>query len=163
MAKKYFFQFPGTEEDFLRSLSKYPNNHHNSYYIDDYIVRIENGEYKFGVARGGHSGGYWYLPEISTTDGLLCFSGKILYISPYYPEKGIKRVINTIGDHLLFIILLPLILIIKVCLLIALLFKKQKGAPKEVTTEDKLFDLMVNHLHCNEVLGQTGETYRKKK
>lgn len=61
MAKKYFFQFPGTEEDFLRSLSKYPNNHHNSYYIDDYIVRIENGEYKFGVARGGHSGGYSLL------------------------------------------------------------------------------------------------------
>ncbi len=151
MAKNYFFQFPGTEEDFLRLLSKCSNNHKNLYYFDDYIVRIENGEYKFGVARGGHSGGYWYLPEISEKDGLLCFNGRIQYISPYSPEKGIKKVMNTIEDILLFIILFPLILIIQCCFFIASLIKKWKGAPKEVTIEDKLFDLMVNHLHCNEV------------
>ena len=74
MAKNYSFQFPGTEEDFVRLLSKYPNNHNNFYYFDDYIVRIENGEYKFGVARGGHSGGYWYLPEKSEKDGSVSYT-----------------------------------------------------------------------------------------
>lgn len=151
MAKNYSFQFPGTEEDFVRLLSKYPNNHNIFYYFDDYIVRIENGEYKFGVDRGGHSGGYWYLPEKSEKDGLLYFNGKIQYISPYSPEKGIKKVMNTIEEIILFIILFPLILIIKCYLFIASLIKKLKGAPKEVTTEDKLFDMMVNHLHCNEI------------
>lgn len=151
MAKNYYFRFPGTEEDFLRLLCKYPNNHNSFYYFDDYIVRIENSEYKFGVSRGGHSGGYWYLPEISEKDGLLCFAGKIQYISPSSPEKGIKKVMNSIEEILLWIILLPLLLIIKCCFLIASLIKKWKGAPKEVTTEDKLIDLMVNHLHCSEV------------
>lgn len=151
MAKNYSFQFSGTEEDFLRLLSKYPNNHNNVYYFDDYIVRIENDEYKFGVSRGGHSGGYWYLPEKSEKNGLLCFNGGIRYISPYLPEKGIKKVMNTIEEIILFIILFPLKLIIKCCLFIASLIKKLKGAPKEVTTEDKLLDMMVNHLHCKEV------------
>ncbi|MCI5682920.1 MAG: hypothetical protein MR284_04155 [Clostridiales bacterium] len=161
MAKKYSFQFLGTKEDFLRSLSKYQNDHSNFYYLDEYIVSIENGECKFGVARGGHSGGYWYLPEITEKDGSLCFSGKIQYISPYSPEKGIKKVMNTIEKSFLFIILLPLILITRGCLLIVSLFKKQKGIPKEATVEDKLFDLMVNHLHCN-MVSEADRNIRKK-
>lgn len=151
MAKNYSFQFPGTQEDFLSLLNKYTNNDNKFYFFDDYIVKIENGKYKFGVSRGGHSGGYWYLPEMSEKNGLLCFNGKIQYISLCCPEKGIKKVMNTIEEILLYIILFPLILIVKCCLLIASLIKKWKGAPKEVTIEDKLFDLMVNHLHCNEV------------
>lgn len=152
MAKHYCFQFPGTKEDFLRLLGKYPIYNKNYYYLDDYIVEIENGAYKFGVARGGHSGGYWYLPEISEKDGSLCFNGKILYISPHDPEKGIKRTINTIEEILTVIILFPFLLITICCVLIASLIKKRKGEPKELTTEEKLYDLMVNHLHCSEVL-----------
>lgn len=154
MAKDYCFQFPGTEEEFLRLLSNSPNKDCNSYYFDDYLVRIENGEYKFGVARGGHSGGYWYIPEASEKDGWLCFCGNIQYISPYSSDNGDKKGKSSVGEILAMILLFPLILIITGCLSIASLIKKWKG--KAVTTEDKLTDLMVNHLHCKERFSQAG-------
>lgn len=153
MAKSYCFQFPGTKEELLNILREYQNNNNQFYYFDEYLVKTDNGKYQFGVERGGHSGGYWYIPEISERDGLLCFNGKIQYIGPSSSERGIKKVMNTIADVFLIIILLPLLLIKKCCLFLASPIKKQIGAPKETTTEDKLIDLMVNHLHCIDVSG----------
>lgn len=156
MAKNYCFEFSGTREDFLNTLNEHPGYDNKFYYFDDYIVEIENGEYKFGVARGGHSGGYWYLPETSEKGGSLCFNGQIKHLSHHTTEKstekGIKKALHTIDEILFLVFLLPFLLIIKCYSLIDLLIRKLKKVPKEMTIEEKLFDLMVNHLHCNEVL-----------
>lgn len=151
MANNYCFRFPGTEEDFSKSLNKYPCNDSIYYYFDDYIVKIEDGKYRFGVARGGHSGGYWFLPETSEKDGTLCFEGQIQFVRSNTVEDGVRKPMNSVGEKLLLIVLYPFFLIIKCIALIASFIKKLKRNKKEITVEDKLFDLMVNHLHCNEI------------
>lgn len=156
MAKNYCFEFSGTKEDFLNTLSKYPGYDNKYYYFDDYIVEIESGEYKFGVARSGHSDGYWYLPETLEKGGSLCFTGQIKRLSHHTTEKsterGIEKALNIIVEILFLVFLLPFLLIIKCYSLIDSLIRKLKKIPKEMTTEERLFDLMVNHLNCNEIL-----------
>lgn len=150
MSKSYSFEFLGTKEMFLNQLNKYPNNDEKFFYFNDYIVELSNGDIRFGVARGGHSGGYWFVPTITELDGKTTFSGTIEYIDPYTNEKGIKKIVNKIEEFLLWIILIPIIIIVKVYLffswVVRKLFKKTK--PKEESLEDKLYNLMENHLNC---------------
>ncbi len=65
MSKSYSFDFSGTKEMFLNQLNEYPNNNQKFFYFDDYIVELSENEVRFGVARGGHSGGYWFVPTIT--------------------------------------------------------------------------------------------------
>ena len=92
MAKRYTFEFAGTKEDFLKQLDKYGNNNQKVFYIDDYIVDISDDVVSLGVARGGHSGGYWFVPTITEIDGKTTFCGSIEYIDHYTNEKGIKKI-----------------------------------------------------------------------
>lgn len=63
MAKEYVFEFSGTKEDFLNHLKRFHHNVSYSggsfYYFDDYIVKVIDEEIHFGVAKRGHSHGYW--------------------------------------------------------------------------------------------------------
>ena len=135
---------------FLNQLKKYPNNDQKFFYFDDYIVELSNGDIRFGVARGGHSGGYWFVPTITELHGKTTFCGTIEYNDPYTSEKGIKKIVNIIEEALLWIILIPIIIIVKVYLffswVVRKLFKRIK--PKEESLEDRLYNLMENHLGC---------------
>lgn len=150
MPKKYMFEFSGSKEMFLEQLNKYPNNDQKFFYFDDYIVKLSNDDIHFGVARGGHSGGYWFVPTITELNGKTTFSGTIEYISPYTNEKGIKKVVNKIEEILSYIILIPIIIIVKVCLFFTWLVRKifNRTKSKEESLEDKLYNLMENHLNC---------------
>ena len=145
MSKSYSFEFSGTKEMFLNQLNKYPNNNQKFFYFDDYIVVVSNGDIRFGVARGGHSGGYWFVPTITAIDGKTTFCGTIEYSDPYTSEKGIKKIVNKIEEILLWIILIPIIIIVKVYLFfswfVRKLFKKTK--PKSIK-ENKHSYLLIN-------------------
>lgn len=154
MSKEYLFEFHGTRDDFLNRLTQF---HHSStcsgstcYYFDDYIVKIVNGEIHFGVARGGHSGGYWFVPKITDTGDRLQFRGKIQYIGPDGHRSPMKKLIDRIGNILLFIFFLPIILMIRLYMLIEHLVRKLIHRPKtkEKTSEERLFDLMENYFGC---------------
>ena len=150
MSKSYSFEFLGTKEMFLNQLNKYPNNDEKFFHFNDYIVELSNGDIRFGVARGGHSGGYWFVPTITEIDGKTTFCGTIEYNDPYTSEKGIKKIVNKIEEVLLWIILIPIIIIMKVYLffswVVRKLFKRTK--PREESLEDRLYNLMENHLGC---------------
>ena len=150
MSKSYSFVFLGTKEMFLNQLIKSPNNNQKFFYFDDYIVEISDNEVRFGVARGGHSGGYWFVPTITEFDGKTTFCGTIKYVDPYTNEKGIKKIINKIEEVLSWIFLIPIIAVIKVYLFFSWLIRKifKRAKPKEESLEDKLYNLMENHLGC---------------
>jgi hypothetical protein len=135
---------------FLNQLNKYPSNDQKFFYFDDYIVELSNGDIRFGVARGGHSGGYWFVPTITEIDGKTTFRGTIEHNAPYTSEKGIKKIVNKIEEILLCIILIPIIIIVTVCLFFSWVVRKilKRTKPKEESLEDKLYNLMENHLNC---------------
>ena len=150
MSKSYSFEFLGTKEMFLNQLNKYNNNYQRFFYFDDYIVELSNGDIRFGVARGSHSGGYWFVPTITENDGKTTFCGTIEYIDSYTNEKLIKKSVNKIEEVLLWIILLPIIIIVKVYLFFSWIVRKlfKKTIPKEKSLEEKLSILMENYLNC---------------
>ena len=150
MSKNYSFEFSGTKEMFLKQLYKHPNNNQRFFYFDDYIVETSENEVRFGVARGGHSSGYWFVPTITELDGKTIFNGTIQYVDNYSGEKGIKKTANKIEEILLWIILLPIIIVVKLCIFFSWLVQKifKRTKPKEESLEDKLYNLMENHLNC---------------
>lgn len=154
MSKEYVFEFTGTIEDFTNILNGF--NHNTSYsnetfyYFDDYIVKLVGDEIHFGVARGGHSGGYWFVPTITDLDNRMEFRGEIRYIGPKDNRSSFKKAIDSIGDFLLLILILPIVLIIRAYMLIGWLIRKIFNRPKqkEKTNEERLFDLMENYFGC---------------
>ena len=69
--------------------------------IDDFYrdrSDISDDEIRFGVAHGGHSDGYCFIPKITEFDNKITFCGTIHYIDPYTSEKGIKKIINKIDE-----------------------------------------------------------------
>lgn len=135
---------------FLTVLNRFPDNNNGVYYFDDYIIKISENEICFGVARGGHSGGYWFVPTVTESDGKTIFYGQIQYIDSYSNEKGIRKIVNRIGNFLLFIFLLPIILIFRVYQFFSWIVRKirKKPKPKIESTEDRLYRLMEIHLNC---------------
>ena len=157
MSKEYMFEFPGTKEDFMNSLNRFSHNASYSsgtfYYSDDYIVKLAGDKIHFGVARGGHSGGYWFVPTITDLGEKMEFRGEIQYIGPSSENRGtFKKAIDGIGDFLLLILILPIVLIIRGYMLVEWLVRKifNRPKPKEKTNEERLFDLMVNYFGCVE-------------
>lgn len=154
MSKEYVFEFPGTRDDFLNRVDRFgqTNTYYNGtfYYFDDYIVKVIDDEIHFGLARGGHSGGYWFVPTITDLDRKTVFSGKIRYIGPEDDRKGLKKVIGIIGEFLLLILILPIAIIVWVYTFIEWLARKifRRPKSKEETPEERLFDLMENYFGC---------------
>lgn len=154
MSKEYMFEFTGTKEDFINILNRFSHNASYSngtfYYFDDYIVKLIGDEIYFGVARGGHSGGYWFVPTITELGNKMEFRGEIRYIGPNDNTDSFKKAVNSIGDFLLLILILPIVLIIRGYIFIEWLVRKifNRPKPKEKTNEERLFDLMVNYCGC---------------
>lgn len=150
MSKNYCFEFLGTREQFLEPLYQYPNNDRKFFYFNDYIVEISGDMICFGVARGGHLGGYWFKPTITEIGNRLQFSGKIEYIGSYTKDSKFHKTVDKIEEGCLFVILLPLLLLVKLYLSIKNLIQKIRKKPiiKEETTEDRLFYLMETLLNC---------------
>lgn len=154
MPKEYVFRFPGTKEDFLNSLNRY--SHDTSYsggtfiYFDDYIVKLIGDEIHFGVARGGHSGGYWFVPTITDLGKQLEFRGEIRYIGPNDHCGPFNKAIDGLGEFLLLILLLPIVLIIRIYIFLEWLIRKIFDRPKSKgkTNEERLFDLMESYFGC---------------
>ncbi len=163
MKKEYVFYFQGTKEDFLNKINPDFNSTNlrgnEFYYFDDYIVKIVGDTIHFGVERGGHSSGYWYIPTITAYDDRIEFCGTVEYIGPANDSSGNKKstlrsFFSKLGDYLLYIILAPLIIIVYVIVRIVFFFKwiinkaLRQPTEKPKSTEERLFDLMENHLGC---------------
>ena len=154
MSKEYMFEFPGTRKDFMNTLNRFSHNASYTsgtfYYFDDYIVKLIGDEIHFGVARGGHSGGYWFVPTITDLGNKMEFRGEIRYIGPNDNRGSFKKAIDSVGYFLLLILVLPIVLIIRGYLFIEWLVRKifNRPKPKEKTNEERLFDLMENYFGC---------------
>ena len=154
MSKEYVFEFNGTKQEFIKKLDLYPNNTsydgNKFYYFDDYIVKIVDNTIHFGVERCGHSGGNWFVPHVTEFNDRIEFCGTVKYDGPVDDRGKMQRALDGIGYVLLFILILPIVVIISLYQVVAWvvrkLSKKEKQMPK--TTEEKLFDLMINHLGC---------------
>ena len=68
MEKEYTFEFYGTKQQLLNKISSniLDNNFSNpkTFYIGEYMIYVTSDKIEFGIQRGGHSGGYWYIPAI---------------------------------------------------------------------------------------------------
>ncbi len=154
MHKKYGFLFSGNREQFLNNLNRFHHRTSDSgdifYYLDDYIVKVMDEGIYFGIARGGHSGGYWFVPTITDLGDRIEFRGEIRYIGPGEHDSAIRKAIDKIGNVLLFLLFLPIILLIKLYMFIEWLVRKICNCPKpkEKTDEARLFELMVDYLGC---------------
>lgn len=154
MSKEYRFDFPGTKEDLLNRLNQFTHSASYSsgtfYYLDDYIVELIDEEIRFGIARGSHSGGYWFVPTITDLGDRLVFRGKIRYIGPNENHGFFRKAIDRVGEFLLLILILPIVLAIRIYMLMERLVRKiwNRPKPKEKTNKVRLFDLMENFLGC---------------
>lgn len=147
MSKEYVFEFVGTKENFLNILSTKQNASYSNakfYYFSNYMVKIVDNTIQFGVERGGHSGGYWFIPTITEFDNRIEFSGTVKYNGPIDNRSKSKKVI----DNIICLLLLPIILIFGLYQAIKWVVCKLLKKP-QLTREEKLFDLMENHLGCN--------------
>ncbi len=155
MEEEYVFEFSGTKEDFMEKLKSFPHNisftGEEFYYFEDYIVKIANGELHFGVQRGGHSGGYWFIPAVTEQDNRMEFRGTVQYIGPHDRRGRIRKVIDGVGNIFAFILFLPIILLIWCYLLVKWIVRKVRKMPKEKTTQDRLFELMEQYLGCTKI------------
>lgn len=152
MEKEYTFEFYGTKQQLLNKISSniLDNNSSNTktFYIGEYMIYVTNDKIEFGIQRGGHSGGYWYIPAIEEFEDHLVLSGKIRYIGPEDNRGKASKVIGEIFFVLFIILLSPILLLFKIYELIDWIVKKISKKPKPITTEGKLLDLMVNKLGC---------------
>lgn len=154
MSKEYIFEFSGTKEDLLNSLERFSHKDTYSgntfYYFDDYIVKLTGDEIRFGVARGGHSGGYWFVPTITESGDGLELRGEIRYVGPEVNRGPVKKAIDRVGDFLLFLFVLPIVLVVRVYVFLKWLVSKicNRPVPKEKTNEERLFELMENYFDC---------------
>lgn len=163
MSQELVFEFMGTKEDFLNKLANFPNNDHQMYYFDNYIVKIVGEEIHFGVERAGHSNGYWYIPKITQHNGKTQFRGNIKYtgaqaeVPPAVKRSFSKRFIGKIIRGIFYILTLPLVLAVLLGTKLYNAFKGIKGKAQHQLTaqtktkEEKLIYLMEKHLGCSRV------------
>ena len=144
MSKNYKFEFLGTKEEFICAINSLRRS--RPFYYGEYMIKITENEIRFGIERGGHSGGYWYIPTITENEDKTELYGEICYIGPEdNRSKGRK-----IADALFYILLFPIIVVFVLYGFIEMGIRKIFKLSKPKTTEDKLFDLMQN-LGCKKI------------
>ena len=147
MSQEYIFEYQGTKLMFLDSLKKYPNNNDTFFYFDNYIVKLIENEIHFGVERAGHSGGYWFIPQITEYENKIEFRGEIQFIGPVVNRSKIRKIRDDIFVYLICVLFLPITLLLLIgCWNYNKINNRKKTKIK--TTEDRLFDLLENHLGC---------------
>lgn len=134
MVKEYTFVFHGTKGELMNAIS---NNRSDQgyfgtkyFYLDDYMIKFVDGIMHFGVQRGGHSGGYWFIPIVIKRDGETELRGKIRYIGPGDDQVLAARIIDKIWECCLMILLLPLFLVSRLYQLIEWVVRKLRNRPK---------------------------------
>ena len=143
MDKEYRFCYNGTKEIFNQLLQKTTSG--------DYIISTIDGKISFGIERAGHSGGYWFVPDIVEYDDRIEMVGKIQYFGPEDHRNGKTKRKDKIREIVATIFLFPLICIFAIACFIAKVLNKMRKKPKPMTRYEKLLDLMKNHLGCTEV------------
>ena len=146
MQKNYIFEFSGSKDELCNMITtKFPQQY-LEYYVKDYIIKLEDDQICFGIERSGHSGGNWFVPTITEFDDRIELCGEIQYIGPQYKRSKIQKITDCIWYALLFVLLFPIITVLWFYRFIVLNKILKKSKPQ--TTEEKLFDLMENHLNC---------------
>jgi hypothetical protein len=111
--------------------------------------------FDLGVARGGHSGGYWYVATLTEADEQTFVSGQIVYRS-YHSDGKLReetkweKILGWIGVSLIVLIAAPAILIGLAVWGIMELIGKLRGRPSEATMTDgeKLTRFMTEAVGC---------------
>ena len=146
MDKEYRFCYNGTKEIFNQLLQKTTSG--------DYIISTLDGKISFGIERAGHSGGYWFVPDIVEYDDRIEMVGKIQYFGPEDHRNGKTKRKVKIWEIVATIFIFPLICIFAIAYFIEKVLNKMRKKPKKpkpMTRYEKLLDLMKNHLGCTEV------------
>ncbi len=147
MSQEYVFEYPGTKQMFLDSLRKYSHTNDDFFYFNDYIIKIVGDEVHFGIERAGHSGGFWFIPQIIEYENKIEFRGEIQYIGPVDNRKKFEKLKEGILTGLFTVLFLPFVLIV---VLASMIYDKIVNRKKDgiKTKEDKLFNLLENYLGC---------------
>jgi hypothetical protein len=90
------------------------------------------------------------VPTITDLGDRLEFRGEIRRVGLNDNGGLHKGKINGVGEFLLFILILPMLLAVRVYLFVEWLVRKifNRPKPKEKTNEERLFELMVNYFGC---------------
>ena len=149
MSKEYRFCYHGTKEMLFHQCNQ-------CRYVNEYIISTLGGKIEFGIERAGHSGGYWYTPNIIEYEDKIELVGTIQYIGPENSTTRTKtqKILDKIGLFLLSILLFPVLAIFFVISKIQWIIRKIRKQPNPKTTEDKLFDLMETRLNCQRVIDE---------
>ena len=104
-------------------------------------------EVHFGIERAGHSGGFWFIPQIIEYENKIEFRGEIQYIGPVDNRKKFEKLKEGILTGLFTVLFLPFVLIV---VLASMIYDKIVNRKKDriKTKEDKLFNLLENYLGC---------------
>ena len=107
MSKEYRFCYHGTKEMLFHQCNQ-------CRYVNEYIISTLGGKIEFGIERAGHSGGYWYTPNIIEYEDKIELVGKIQYIGPQSDIGYRSKLKDKIITVLLFIIFFPVVSVITV-------------------------------------------------
>ena len=148
--KEYVFRFQGSKEEFLYLLDQKASGKQLRY-MGNYMIELIDDEIHFGVERGGHSGGYWFVSKLNEIDSEVEFRGTIKYIGPEYKYRSkAAEVFDNIKIVFLCIIFSPIILVVGTASAINWCIRKIFKLPIK-NTEYRLIDLMENHLNCKRI------------
>ena len=155
----FTYEYHGTKEHFLEDLNSQFNNNTARGYL---LERKENGNFFLGVERAGHSGGNWYVANVTEENGKTQITGKIVY-NP--DENGQERkserkssIKDTIGIVIMFILLLPIVIF--GCIALGIWFiidkiktrnNKEASAFVFISKEEKLDKFMLEYLNCKKI------------
>ena len=150
-AKEYAFRFDGSKEQFMNVLNSSQEDDRRYFYIDDYIVSVGLDEIEFGVERAGHGGGNWFVSKFEEENDQIEFRGTIRYYTPEDNRTKARKASDKFLLVLFEILTFPLLLVICIFGAVSTIINKMRKKPKPLTTEEKLFDLMVNRLGCKRI------------
>ena len=153
MSEEYIFEYPGTKQMFLDYIKQFPGNDNDFYYFDRYIIKFTGDEMHFGI-EGAHSGGYWFIPQITEYENKTEFRGSVQYIRNSFANEEIKckKSVKYVMGNILGCFLFCLVLIITFPIFIIEWLKGKRKIKQQKSVEDQLFDLLENHLGCTRKL-----------
>lgn len=154
MKKQYVYEYCGTLKEFENHLKqKYGSD--EICRCKDYIVeKVSGSEYHFGISRGGHSSGYWFIAAVSEHNDKTYFIGKIVFKNDNTPTSTIGKIADKLLNFLFIVILLPVAIPCWIYSFIEKTVNRIRKKPLPPTNEDILNDLMTNFLDCRRVLSQ---------
>ena len=150
LIKEYTFRFDGSKEQFMNVLNSSPEENRRYFCIDGYIVSVGLDEIKFGI-EGGHGGGNWFISKFEEENDQIEFRGTIQYIGSQSDRTKKQKFFDSFLVVLFCIFAFPVILVLWIVGGVSTVVNKLRKKPKPLTTEEKLFDLMENHLGCQKV------------